>query len=96
MIRNLRVLFAAALALTALGAITASAHAADEFHCSVSICGIRGKLSTDGTGAEAHHVFIVENAAKTESVSFTCESLRGTGGTQSTDRPRSRGARPNK
>jgi hypothetical protein len=77
MIRNLKVLLVAALALTALGAITASAHAADEFRCSVSPC--RGKLNKDGSGTTAHHVFIVENAAKTESVSFTCEQLAGTG-----------------
>jgi hypothetical protein len=77
MIRNLKVLLAAALALTALGAIAASAHAADEFRCSVNPC--RGKVNKDATGAQAHHVFIVENAAKTESVSFTCEQLAGTG-----------------
>jgi len=75
MSRNLRTLLAAALTLTALG-ITASAHAADEFHCSTFPC--RGKLSTDGTGAAAHHVLIFENETKTESVSFTCGSLRGT------------------
>ena len=75
MIRNLKILFAAALALTALGAIAASAQAADEFHCSVTPC--RLTLKTDGTGATAHHVFIVENLTTTESVSFTCESLRG-------------------
>jgi len=75
MFRNLKVLLAAALALTAFGAIAASAHAEDEFHCSANPC--RGTLSTDGTGKEAHHVFIIENAATTESVSFTCESLRG-------------------
>src|ERR1700755_415095 len=77
MIRNLKVLFAAALALAAIGAIAASAQAKDECHCSLACALCRGKLSTDGTGTAAHHVFIVENAAKTESVSFTCESLRG-------------------
>jgi len=79
MIRNLKVLLAAALALTAFGAIAASAHAADEFHCSAaSITECRGNVKADGTGTTAHHVFIVENAAKTESVSFTCTSLGGT------------------
>jgi hypothetical protein len=77
MIRNLKVLLAAALALTALGALAASSHAADEFRCTVSPC--RVKLNRDGTGTTAHHVFIVENAAKTESVSFTCGALKGTG-----------------
>jgi len=77
MIRNLKVLLAAALALTAFGAIAASAHAADEFRCSVSPC--RGKINKDGATTVAHHVFIVENAAKTEQVSFTCNELTGTG-----------------
>jgi hypothetical protein len=76
MIRNLRILVAAAMALMALGAIGASgARAAEEFHCSVEECRLTPK--TDGTPKNAHHVFIVENEAKTESVSFTCESLRG-------------------
>jgi hypothetical protein len=76
MIRNLKVLFAAAMALAAFGALSASAaHAAGEkFHCSVEPCTVT--LSTDGTGVTAHHVFIVENAAK-ETGSFTCESLNG-------------------
>ena len=77
MIRNLKVLLAAALALTALGAIAASAHAADEFHCSVAPC--RGTLHQDGTKKESHHVFIVENEATTESLSFTCQELTGEG-----------------
>ncbi len=76
MIRNLKALLVAALALTALGAIATSAHAADEFHCSVTPC--RGTLATDGGAKNAHHVFIVENEATSKSVSFTCESLRGT------------------
>ena len=76
MLRKLQSLLAAALALTALGAMASSAHAAEElFHCSVEPCRVRA--STDGTGTTAHHVFIIENAAKTESASFTCESFRG-------------------
>jgi hypothetical protein len=77
MIRNLKVMLAAALALTALGAIAASAHAADEFHCSVEPC--RLNAGPDGTGKTTHQVFIVKNAAETESVSFTCEKLTGVG-----------------
>lgn len=69
-------LIAAALAMATLGVIAASAHAADEFRCSISPC--RGKLSTDGSGTTAHQIFILENATTTESVSFTCMSLRGT------------------
>jgi hypothetical protein len=75
MIRNLKVLLAAAMALAAFGALSASAaHAAPEFHCEVAPCTVT--LSTDGTGTTAHHVFIVENAAK-ETGSLTCESLNG-------------------
>jgi hypothetical protein len=75
MIRNLKVLLAAAMALAAFGALSASAaQAAPEFHCSVEPCTVT--LSTDGTGTTAHHVFIVKNAAK-ETVSTTCESLNG-------------------
>ena len=75
MIRNLKALLAAALALTAFGALAASAQAADEFHCSVEPC--RLTLKTDGTAATAHQVIIFENLTTTESASFTCESLRG-------------------
>ena len=78
MTRNLKVLLAAALALGAFGAVgAAGAHAADEFHCNVSPC--RGTLLPDGTGTTAHHVFIIENEAQTESISFTCASLSGEG-----------------
>ena len=78
MIRNLKVLLAAALALTAFGALgVAGAHAEDAFHCNLNPC--RGTLLPDGTGATAHHVFIIENEATTESVSFTCASLSGEG-----------------
>lgn len=75
MLRNLKVILAAALALSALGAIAASAHAADEFHCSANPC--RGRFTADGTGKTAHQVFIVSNAGGTESLSFTCEKLTG-------------------
>lgn len=76
MIRNLKVLLLAALAVTAVGAISASAaHAVGEkFHCESAPC--RVTTSTDGTGATAHHVFVVKNS-EGKSVSFTCESLRG-------------------
>jgi hypothetical protein len=78
MIRNLKVLIAAALALSAFGAFTAAgAQAAHEFHCSVSPCTLTAKQ--DGTSTTAHQVFIVENAAKTEQVSFTCHEISGHG-----------------
>lgn len=80
MIRNLKVLLAAALALAAIGG--ASAAQAAEFHCSVSPCRYRAKQ--DGTGKTAHQVFIVENIAGTESVSFTCAEIKGEGSTATT------------
>jgi hypothetical protein len=76
MIRNLRILVAAAMALTAFGVVGAtSAQAADEFHCSVEPCTLT--TGPDGTAKNSHHVFIVENEAKSESVAFTCNKLVG-------------------
>jgi hypothetical protein len=34
-------------------------------------------MKADGTGTTAHHVLVIENEAKTESVSFTCNELSG-------------------
>lgn len=62
------------LLLTALG-ITASADAADEFHCSNEPCRLTAK--PDGTGKSAHHILIFENETTTESVVFTCGNLNG-------------------
>jgi hypothetical protein len=78
MIRNLKILMAAAMALAALGAIGVSGAQAAEFHCSVEPCTLR--LKRDGTAAEgktAHQVIIFENKATTESVSFTCNEITG-------------------
>jgi hypothetical protein len=76
MIRNLKVLVVAATALTAFGVVGASsAQAADEFHCSVAPC--TGTTGPDGTAKNSHHVFIIENEGKTESVSFTCGKFVG-------------------
>jgi hypothetical protein len=78
MIRNLKVLLAAAMALAAFGALSASAaHAAEEkFHCNKPICTLT--LNPDGAvpSATAHHVFIVKNTLG-ESISFTCRQLTG-------------------
>jgi len=86
MIRNLKVLLLAAMAMAAFGALNASgAQAAEEFHCSVSPC--RFQLNPDGTGTTAHHVFVVKNSLG-ESVSITCKKLEGDGtiaATTSTD-----------
>jgi hypothetical protein len=76
MIRNLKVMIAAALALAAIGAVGASGAQAAEFHCSVEPC--KYKLKPDGAvpTKAAHHVFIVKNAAG-ESLAFTCNQLTG-------------------
>jgi hypothetical protein len=64
------------MALTAFGVVGAtSAQAADEFHCSVEPCTLT--TGPDGTAKNSHHVFIVENEAKTESASATCEKFVG-------------------
>jgi hypothetical protein len=83
MIRNLKVLIAAAMALAAFGALSATAHAAEEkFHCSVEPnCQLT--LAPDGTAGEttAHQVFVVKGetnaGVKGASVSFTCDQLTG-------------------
>jgi len=68
---SLKCCFFSVVALLALGAI---AHGA-EFHCSVVPC--RFTTRPDGTGKEAHHVFIIENETRSESIGFTCEQVTG-------------------
>lgn len=75
MIRNLKVLLAAAMALTAFGIMSASGAQAAEFHCSVEPC--TATLKPDGTAKTAHHVFVVKKGAA--SGSFTCNELSGEG-----------------
>jgi len=81
MIRNLKVLFAAAMALAVFGALSATAHAAEEkFHCSVAPC--TATLAPDeATGTTtAHHVWVMKGKnteGKEVSVSFTCNQLTG-------------------
>jgi hypothetical protein len=74
MIRNLKILIAAAMALAALGAIGASGAQAAEGHCSVEPCKVT--IKPDGTpgpvGKTAHHVFVVNGI-----VSVTCQQLSG-------------------
>jgi hypothetical protein len=82
MIRNLKVLLAAAMALAAFGALSATAHAAEEvFHCSVEK-NCTATLSPDEAAGTvtAHHVFVLKgkNAlGEPTSVSFTCNQLSG-------------------
>jgi hypothetical protein len=79
MIRNLKTLITAAMALAAFAAIGVSgAHAAEEkFHCSVEPCTLT--LDKDGTGTTAHHVFVVKGLSHSGmgSVSLTCDELKG-------------------
>ncbi len=79
MIRNLKILLAAAMALMAFGALGASGAQAAEFHCSVEPCAV--KVLPDGkpgpTGKTAHHVFVIKQGAN--SFSTTCESIVGEG-----------------
>ena len=81
MIRNLKVLLGAAMALAALGAFgvsAAQAHTPAEFHCEVEPC--EATLEGDGASgtATAHHVFVVKNG-NGETASFTCDLLTGKG-----------------
>ena len=78
MIRNLKTLMLAAMAVMVFGVVAASsAHAAEEkFHCSVAPCTVT--LKPDGTGTNTHHVFIIKNSLG-ESASFTCKALDGEG-----------------
>ena len=74
MIRNLKVLMAAMMALAAFGALSATAHAAEEkFHCSVEPC--RVTLNPDGVGATSHVVILVKGSKG--SFSTTCNSVTG-------------------
>jgi hypothetical protein len=78
MIRNLKILIAAAMALAAIGAISASGAQAAEGHCSVEPCKVT--IKPDGTpgptGKTAHHVFVVKSGGE---VSVTCQQLSGEG-----------------
>jgi hypothetical protein len=77
MIRNLKILVAAAMALAAFGAISTSGTQAAEFHCSVEPCTIT--LKPDGMsgplGKTAHFVLVVKQGAA--SVATTCQQVTG-------------------
>ena len=80
MIRNLKVLLLAALAVTAFGALASAAQAA-QFTAPGAAAGAttNGDPVKDGTGKTSHHVFIVGNTAGSSTVSFTCEEILGAG-----------------
>ncbi len=77
MIRTLKILVAAAMALAAVGAIGASGVQAAEFHCGVQPCTMTVK--PDGkpgpTGKTAHQVFILKQGGT--SLVLTCQQLTG-------------------
>src|SRR4051812_44687039 len=79
MIRNLKILIAAAMALAALGAISASGAQAAEGHCSIEPCKVT--VLPDGTpgiaGKTAHQVFVVKQGVNSTSV--TCQKISGDG-----------------
>jgi hypothetical protein len=78
MIRNLKVLLAAAMALGALASVGApGAQAEPLFHCSAAPCKLNLKPDETAGTKTAHHLFIVKNAIG-NSVSFTCNQLDGT------------------
>jgi len=90
MIRNLKVLLAAAMALAAIGAFSASVAQAkpstSKFHCHAEPCAIT--LAPDGAvpSATAHQVFVLKNSIG-ESVSITATQITGyaTATTKTTD-----------
>jgi hypothetical protein len=77
MIRNLKVLIAAAMGLAAFGAIGASGAQGAEFHCSVEPCTVT--VLPDGDLVKepktAHQVFIITQ--KGNSVATTCNQAKG-------------------
>jgi len=75
MIRNLKVLLAAAMAVGVLGALSASGAQAAEFHCSVEPC--RVTVKPDGTGKTAHQVITIKVGSQT--FSTTCNTITGEG-----------------
>jgi len=77
MTRNLKAIVAAALALGAIAAVSASGAEAAEFHCNVEPC--RFRLNSDGTGKTAHHVFIIDDKTTGQTLTITCSRLTGEG-----------------
>jgi hypothetical protein len=80
MTRNLKILLAAAMALTAIGAFNASAaqaHTAAQFHCHVEPCAVTVQPHLTGTGATKHHVLVVTDTVTKATVSFTCNTFNG-------------------
>ncbi len=75
MIRNLKILMLAAMAVAALSAVGASSAQAAQFHCSIASCTVT--VRQDGTGKTAHQVFDV-NLPK-QVLPITCKQIQGEG-----------------
>jgi hypothetical protein len=80
MIRNLKVLLVAAMAVAAFGAFAASGAQAAEFHCSVEPCRYTTAPDEAVGTKTAHHVFILTNSVGSSN-SITCNQLKGEGTT---------------
>jgi hypothetical protein len=79
MIRNLKVLLAAAMALAAFGALSAgAAHAAEEFHCQVGVAPCTWTATQDGAAnsVTGSQVIIPKNKAG-ETGSYKCGTVEG-------------------
>ena len=76
MIRNLKVLIAAAMVLGAFGAFSASGAQAAEFHCSVEPCTMTLKADGAVPSKQSHYVYQLKNSAG-ESVALTCQQITG-------------------
>jgi hypothetical protein len=76
MVRNLKILILAVVALTVISASSASGAQAAEFHCSEEPC--RLTLKPDGAvpSLTAHQAFRF-NSPKGDSIEFTCNSVSG-------------------
>ena len=81
MIRKLKVILLAALAVSALGWVSGPGAHAGEVHSPRGASGRKDYTHArkDGTGKTAHLVFDIFNAATTASVSFTCNEVLGDG-----------------
>jgi len=87
MIRNLKVLLAAAMALAAFGVVNAgAAHAAEEFHCSVKPCTVTASQDGNAGSVTGQQLFIPKNKAG-ETASFKCGTVSGGATTEGTTSP---------
>jgi hypothetical protein len=76
MIRNLKILTFAAIAVTVISAVSASSAQAAEFHCSVEPCRLTLKPDGPVPSLTAHQNFRF-NSPKGDSIEFTCRSVSG-------------------